>query len=60
MNPSVLKWIIALGIIALGVYFGVSLIRYSEADDAPGGVVIGMLLMLGAIALGVWTARRKT
>ena len=60
MKPSVLTLVIALGIVAIGLYFGVSLIRYSEADDAPGGVVIGYLLILGALLLGGWTARRKT
>ena len=60
MKSSVLKLVIALGIVAIGVYFGVSLITYSEADDAPGGVVLGYLLIGGALLLGVWTARRKT
>jgi hypothetical protein len=31
---------------------GVALARYAEADDAPGGVVIGWVLVLGAVALG--------
>ena len=60
MTSSVLKLVIALGIVAAGLYFGVSLIRYSEADDAPGGVVIGYLLIAGALLAGGWTARRKT
>jgi hypothetical protein len=32
---------------------GVALARYAEADDAPGGVVIGWVLVVGAVALGV-------
>jgi len=60
VTSSVLKLVIALGIVAIGLYFGVSLIRYSEADDAPGGVVLGYLLIAGALLLGGWTARRKT
>jgi hypothetical protein len=59
MTSSVLKLVIALGIVAIGLYLGVSLIRYSEADDAPGGVVLGYLLIAGALVLGGWTARRK-
>jgi hypothetical protein len=31
---------------------GVALARYAEADDAPGGVVIGWVLVVGAVALG--------
>jgi hypothetical protein len=29
-------------------------------DDAPGAALLGILLMLGAVTLGVRTARRKT
>jgi hypothetical protein len=32
---------------------GVLLARYAEADDAPGGVVMGAGLVVGALALGV-------
>lgn len=31
---------------------GVALARYAEADDSPGGVVIGWALVLGGVALG--------
>jgi hypothetical protein len=37
--------VIIAGAIALG--------RYSEADDAPGGVVIAAVMIIGAGALGV-------
>ena len=60
MRYSVANLVIALGLVAVGVYFGAALIRYSEADDAPGGVVMGVLLIGGALVLGAWTARRKT
>ena len=49
----------ALGLIALGVAIGVPLIMYSEADDAPGGVLIGILLIIGAVALGVRIATKS-
>lgn len=32
---------------------GVALARYAEADDAPGGVVMGWLLVGSAVVLGV-------
>ena len=60
MQTSATRLVLALVFVAIGVALGVALIRYSEADDAPGGVVIGLLLILGAVALGVRTARRKT
>ena len=39
----------AVVIIAAAVALG----RYSEADDAPGGVVIAGVMIIGAVALGV-------
>jgi len=38
---------------------GVALARYCEADDAPGGVIIGGLLVVGAVALGVRAFQRR-
>ena len=35
------------------VYGAVLLGRYAEADDAPGGVVIAGVMVMGAVALGV-------
>lgn len=60
MKSSVTNLVLALGLVAIGVTLGVALIRYSEADDAPGGVVFGMLLIGGALALGLRVARRRT
>ena len=60
MKSSVTNLVLALVLVAIGVATGVALIRYSEADDAPGGVVIGLLLIGVAVVLGVRTARRKT
>lgn len=44
----------ALAIAAIGG----ALMVYSEADDAPGGVLIGILSIIGAFALAVRAARR--
>lgn len=44
--------ILALAIGALGIYVG-------EVDDAPGAGGIGLLLMVGAVALGVQAARNR-
>lgn len=48
MTKTIAMLLIAL-VIAAG---GVLLARYAEADDAPGGVVIGWVLVMGAVALG--------
>jgi hypothetical protein len=45
----------ALGIAALGV----AVMVYAEADDAPGGVLFGVLLIVGAFVLGVRAAARR-
>lgn len=37
---------------------GVALTRYAEADDAPGGMVIGWALVVGALVLGARAFRR--
>jgi hypothetical protein len=46
---------IALGIAALGVAAAL----FGEADDAPGLVLLGILLIASACALGVRTAQRS-
>ena len=55
MMKTVAMLFIAL-VIAAG---GIALARYSEADDAPGGVLIGGVLVVGAVALGVKAFRRR-
>lgn len=37
----------------------IALGRYSEADDAPGGVVIAAIMIIGAGALGVRAMLQK-
>ena len=45
----------AVVIIAAAIALG----RYSEADDAPGGVVIAAVMILGAGVLGVKAILQK-
>ena len=49
-----------LGLVAIGVALGAAGIYIGDTDDAPGAAVIGILLMIAAVAFGVRTARRKT
>ena len=44
-----MKLLVAVLVAALGVAVAI----YAGQDDAPGGVLIGMLLIVGAVALGV-------
>ena len=58
MNSSVGRLATAVGIAAIGIYLGIRLGVYSEKDDAPGGVVVAALLILGSAGLGLWIAFR--
>jgi hypothetical protein len=57
MNTSPIRLFLAIITAAAGIYCGIALARYSEADDAPGGVLIAGLLMLGSVALAYGIAR---
>jgi len=57
--PS-LHLVVALGLVTLGLTIGAAGIYLGEIDDAPGAALLGILLMIGAVALGVKTARRKS
>ena len=59
MHRSAARLITAIVVAATGIYLGVSLAVYAEADDAPGGVLLGMILMFGSLALGIWIALRR-
>ena len=60
MKPSATNLVMALGLAAIGVAIGAAGIYVGDTDDAPGAALMGLLLMLGMLALGVRTARRKT
>jgi hypothetical protein len=60
MKSSIKNVLIALGLITLGIGIAAAGIYLGETDDAPGAALIGILLMIGAAALGMRTARRKT
>jgi membrane protein DedA with SNARE-associated domain len=59
MPRSAARLIAAIIVAATGIYLGVKLAIYAEADDAPGGVVIGVILMVGSLLLGTWIALRR-
>ena len=59
MKSSVTNLAKALGLVVIGVAIGAAGIYVGEKDDAPGGSLMGILLMIGAMVLAVRTARRK-
>lgn len=58
MKSSVTNVVIPLATVAMAALGGAAAV-YSEFDDAPGGVLIGYLLILGAAVLAVRTAQRR-
>ena len=60
MKASIRNLVQGLGLVAIGVAIAAAGIYIGEIDDAPGAALIGILLMIGAIVLGVRTARRKS
>ncbi|MFI7604576.1 hypothetical protein ACIBTV_05575 [Micromonospora sp. NPDC049366] len=51
-----MRYVLALGAL-LGVALGVAGIAHGEADDSPGLQLLGVLLLLGAIVVGVRLVR---
>ena len=47
------KWILGLLVMLIGLAISVPLARYAEQDDAPGGVMIALLIFIGAVILAV-------
>jgi len=60
MKLSVKNLAMAIGVVAIGVAIAAAGIYLGETDDAPGASLVGILLMLGAVVLGLRIALRKT
>ena len=53
-----MKYLLLALVVAAGIATGVAGLVHGEADDSPGLQLLGILLALGAAALGVRAARR--
>ena len=60
MQMSAARLVSAIVVAAAGIYLGVRLAIFSEADDAPGGVVIAMFLIFLSVGLATWIAFRRS
>ena len=56
MKQFVIIFAPALAVVAVGV----TAAMHGEADDAPGLALIGILLIVGALAAAVRTAQRRS
>src|SRR5687767_6025663 len=59
MTSTVTNNVKAAALIALALAIGVMGLYVAEADDAPGAAAMGLLLMIGAVVLGVKAARNR-
>src|SRR5688572_15649830 len=59
MTSTVPNNVKAVALIALALAIGAMGIYVADADDAPGAAVIGLLLMIGAVVLGVKAAGNR-
>lgn len=59
MKSSVVEYLTALAIPALAALGGAAVV-FSEIDDAPGGVLLGLLLILGSVGLSLRSAHRRS
>jgi len=53
-----MRYLLALAVV-LAVAIGIAGVVLGEADDSPGLQVIGVVFVVGAVALGVRAARRS-
>src|SRR5688572_20793768 len=59
MSSTVTNNVKAAALIVFALAIGGMGIYVADADDAPGAAVIGLLLMIGAVVLGVKEARNR-
>src|SRR5688572_6031366 len=59
MTSTVTNNVRAAALIALALAIGAMGIYVADADDAPGAAVLGLLLMIGAVVVGVKAARNR-
>jgi hypothetical protein len=59
MKTTVMNRVTAFTFVALGLAIAAMGIYVGEADDAPGGAVMGLLLMVAGVVLGVKAARNR-
>jgi hypothetical protein len=52
------KSLLALIVVAIGAAIAIPLGRFAERDDAPGGVVIAVMIFVAAAAVAGWIVNR--
>jgi len=52
-HTPVWKWVLGLVVVIVGAATAIPLWRFADRDDAPGGMVIALLLFVGAAAVAM-------
>ena len=52
------KSLVAVTVVAIGTAIAIPLARFAERDDAPGGVVIAVMIFVAAAAVAGWIVNR--
>ena len=58
MSAPLTNSVMTSGIVAVGVTAAAGGIYVGDTDDAPGAALMGIMLMIGAVVLGVRRLRR--
>ena len=59
MRTATTNRLLALALVLLGVALAAGGIHVGDTDDAPGAALLGILLLVGALALAVRLASRE-
>jgi hypothetical protein len=59
MKRSATNLALGIGLIILGLAIAAAGVYIGDADDAPGGMLIGILLMMAAVSFGASILQRK-
>lgn len=59
MKITATRVIMPLGLVIVGVTMAAAGIYIGDTDDAPGAALIGILLLVGSVALAVRVVRRR-
>ena len=58
-HTPVWKWVVGLVVMMIGAAIAIPLWRYADRDDAPGGMVIALLIFVGAAAAAMWIVNQR-
>jgi hypothetical protein len=61
MTPQTSAWkqLVALAVLAIGAAIAIPLYRYADVDDAPGGMVIAVLIFVAGAAVAIRMVRPR-